>query len=341
MAGTDKKNMEDLSREEIHAQIENDKKQAKRSTVFAITALIAIIILCIAWFVANHLVKGITGGISAKNNIPFELASVGDRQNVEKNLLKDDAGNNILSDGNETTSYEKYIDITTGNEVSQTQTYYIGDSNLAWHLNGQQSLMPGASGRLDFYIIPRQDNLKSVTLSMETTAYQSVNNHRATESTDATLQNLIHGHILFFKHVDDTYGYSGWLQADQSFTIDAPSGTFEKDVPYKMTIYWVWPQYFRNFVYTKKSTQGDLFTDATDQSANSEYAKFVEFVNSQTTVAPGTNQLFYDAQSIRIDGTVNKNMLQATLDVCSLYYDQADEYIGTKAGYVYVGIKAN
>lgn len=341
MADTDKKNMEDLSREEIHEQIENDKKQAKRSTVFAITALIAIIILCIAWFVANHLVKGITGGTSAKNNIPFELASVGDRQNVEKNLLKDDAGNNILSDGNETTSYEKYIDITTGNEVSQEQTYYIGDSNLAWHLNGQQSLMPGASGRLDFYIIPRQDNLKSVTLSMEAVAYQSVNNHRATESTDATLQNLIHGHILFFKHVDDTYGYSGWLQADQSFTIDAPSGTFEKDVPYKMTIYWVWPQYFRNFVYTKKSTQGDLFTDATDQSANSEYAKFVEFVNSQTTVAPGTNQLFYDAQSISIDGSVNKNMLQATLDACSLYYDQADEYIGTKAGYVYVGIKAN
>ena len=43
MADKGKKNMENFSIEELHEQIENDKKQAKRSTVFAMTALIAII----------------------------------------------------------------------------------------------------------------------------------------------------------------------------------------------------------------------------------------------------------------------------------------------------------
>ena len=35
IADKSKKNMEDLSTEELHEQIENDKKQAKRSTVYA------------------------------------------------------------------------------------------------------------------------------------------------------------------------------------------------------------------------------------------------------------------------------------------------------------------
>ena len=234
MADMNKKNMEDLSKEEIHEQIENDKKQAKRSTVFAITALIAIIVLCIAWFVANNLVKGTTGGVSAKNNVPFDLASVGDRQTAEKNYLKDNNGNNILSDGSETKNYGGYIDISTGNTVNtEDRTYYIGNSSLAWHLDGQLSLMPGASGKLEFYIIPREDNLQTVTLSLELIGYQS-DNGRAVKSEDTTLQNLINGHILFFKSVDDTYGYQGWIQTNENFRVNAPgNGTFQKNVPYK------------------------------------------------------------------------------------------------------------
>ena len=74
IADKSKKNMEDLSIEELHEQIENDKKQAKRSTVFAMTALIAIIILCIAWFVANNRVSGSSSAVSA-NDSGIELGS--------------------------------------------------------------------------------------------------------------------------------------------------------------------------------------------------------------------------------------------------------------------------
>ena len=82
---------------------------------------------------------------------------------------------------------------------------------------------------------------------------------RAVKSEDTTLQNLIQGHILFFQQLDDVSGYQKWLKADESFVIEAPKdGSFQKDVPYKVTIYWIWPQYFRNYVYTQKSTQGDL-----------------------------------------------------------------------------------
>ena len=90
-----KKNMEDLSTEELHEQIENDKKQAKRSIVFAMTALIAIIILCIAWFVANNRVSGSSSAVSA-NDSGIELGSdggAGIHDDVLKNILGSDGEN--------------------------------------------------------------------------------------------------------------------------------------------------------------------------------------------------------------------------------------------------------
>ena len=203
--------------------------------------------------------------------------------------------------------------------------------------------MPGANGKLEFYIIPKKDNVKSVTVSFDINGYVNTTevgaDKRAVKSEDTTLQNLMQGHILFFQQLDDVNGYQKWLKADESFVIEAPkNGSFKKDVPYKVTIYWIWPQYFRNYVYTQKSTQGDLFTDA----ANQTYARINTFINSQRTVETKQNKLFYDESGkVQVESDINKNMAQDTLDQCSKYYNKADEYIGTNAKCIYVGIKAN
>ena len=94
----DPENLENLSPEELQKRIEEDKKNAKRSLRFAFTALIAIIAVCIAWFVSNNQVTMTGTQIESKNNLAFELASVGDRQNAEKDKLKND-NKNILSEG--------------------------------------------------------------------------------------------------------------------------------------------------------------------------------------------------------------------------------------------------
>ena len=162
-------------------------------------------------------------------------------------------------------------------------------------------------------------------------------NKRVVKSEDTTLQNLIQGHILFFQQLDDVYGYQKWLEVDKPFVIEAPeNGSFKKDVPYKVTIYWIWPQYFRNYVYTQKSTQGDLFTDAANQTDGSDYARINTFINKSQ------NKLFYDeSANVQVTFPINKDMAQDTLEQCSNYYNKADEYIGTNAKYIYVGIKAN
>ena len=324
--------------DELLEEIAVNKRKLKRSFIFAFVALIAVIALGIAWFMSNSKVTSTGTSVSAQDDRLFELASVGERQTAEDSYLKDESKKSILSAGTERT-YTSYIE--NGTEVQKQQTYHVGTGSLAWYLDSQESILPGANGKLEFYIIPKKDNVKSVTVSFDINAYVYTDegNKRAVKSEDTTLQNLIQGHILFFQQLNDVHGYQKWLKADESFVIEAPEdGSFKQNVPYKVTIYWIWPQYFRNYVYTQKSTQGDLFTDA----ANQTYARINTFINSQRTIEKSKNKLFYDeSANVQVTSPINKDMAQNTLEQCSNYYNKADEYIGTNAKCIYVGIKAN
>lgn len=328
--------------DELLEEIAVNKRKLKRSFVFAFVALIAVIALGIAWFMSNSKVTSTGTSVSAQDDRLFELASVGERQTAEASYLLDESEKSILSAGAKK-KYASYIE--NGTEVKKEQTYYVGTGSLAWYLDSQESILPGANGKLEFYIIPKKDDVKSVTVSFDINGYvyTTEENKRVVKSADTTLQNLIQGHILFFQQLDDVSGYQKWLEADKPFVIEAPkNGSFKKDVPYKVTIYWIWPQYFRNYVYTQKSTQGDLFTDAANQTDGSDYARINTFINSQRKVKTSQNKLFYDESGIvSVEPDINKGMAQDTLDQCSKYYNKADEYIGTNAKYIYVGIKAN
>lgn len=326
--------------DELLEEIAVNKRKLKRSFVFAFVALIAVIALGIAWFMSNSKVTSTGTSVSAQDDRLFELASVGERQTAEASYLKDESEKNILSAGAKRT-YDSYIE--NGTKVQKEQIYHVGTGSLAWYLDSQESILPGANGKLEFYIIPKKDDVKSVTVSFDINGYVYTTDRRAVKSENTTLQNLIQGHILFFQQLDDVYGYQKWLKADEPFVIEAPNkGSFKKDVPYKVTIYWIWPQYFRNYVYTQKSTQGDLFTDATNQTDGSDYDRINTFINNQRTVETSQNKLFYDESGkVQVGSLINKDMAQDTLDQCSKYYNKADEYIGTNAKYIYVGIKAN
>ena len=270
--------------------------------------------------------------ISADSDHSFELASVGTRQEAEQNYLKLDQGT--------TKDYDAYIDAETGKTIAKSQTYHKGYSGMAWYLNEEESLVPGAGGKLEFYFIARKEGISSVNISFDKKAYIQENGSVAA-SNDSTLQNLIRGHVLFFRYLDDKYGYHGWLGTDQKFKLDAPNnGTFQTDIPYKITVYWVWPREFRNYIYTQKSTQGDLFTGKFSEEKDDEYAAFINFINQQNTKEG--SKLFYDktGAGITIDGKIDKNMLQSALEAGTKYYNEADEYIGTNAKYIYVKVQA-
>ena len=351
--------LENLSPEELQERIQEEKKNAKRSLRFAFTALIAIIAVCIAWFVANNRVNMTGTQISAENDRPFELASVGKRLSEEQAKLKDENGQNILSAGTEKT-YKKYIDINTGSAVENEQTYRIGSSGLAWYMNSEESLVPGAGDELEFYLIPKKSGLTKVEISVDLEGYTlAANATKVSKNTDPKIADLLNGHILFFQYLDATYGYHGWLGADRKITLNAPEQTvdgktvteFQKDVPYRVTLRWKWPKYLRNYIYTDRS-YGDLFTAAMKSEKAEEYNELIAFVDKQLNSEISTknntadNKLFYDEQPGTSSSTLNDkisaaNISTTLLDTYSSYYNQADEYIGTNIQYVYIQINVD
>lgn len=358
--------LENLSPEELQERIQEEKKNARRSLRFAFTALIAIIAVCIAWFVANNRVTMTGTQISADNDRPFELASVGERLTDEKTYLKDADNNDILSAGTEE-KYSKYIDINTGKEVSEEKTYHTGSSGLAWYMNSEESLIPGAGDELEFYLIPKKSGLKKVEISLDLDGYTlNKTTQKVSKNPDTKIADLLNGHILFFQYLDATYGYHGWLGADRTITLNAPEQTvgeetvteFQKNVPYRVTLRWKWPKYLRNYIYTDRSF-GDLFTAAmkTDSDKKEEYDKLIAFVDKQLNSEISTknntadNKLFYNEQSENeqtgtSSSTLNNkisaaNISTTLLDTYSSYYNQADEYIGTNIQYVYIQINVD
>ena len=363
------RDLEDMSSDELRQEIRIEKKKAVRSIVLALSALIAIIAICIAWFVANNVIKGSTSDVSADSDSAFRIASVGKRQDSELGYYWDEKTGNknlILDDGEEKT-YSKYYDLATHTEKTGEQTYYIGNNNIAWYQDRQEVLEPGASGKLEFYVIPKETGHSSLKVTVKLEGYtlthansykpgdaETTDNSRAIWIEEQRLQRFIDGHILVFKELNDD-GYKGWLRPEDvsdykdntgicgnTFTISAGDvglKVFEKDVPYKITLYWVWPKYFRNYIYANRQQNGDLFTDIEN---NEDYNSLIEFINEQKEMTGNGSKLFFngedasDVQQTVTDERIDSDMSSELLNTCSRYYNLADEYIGNKAKFMYV-----
>lgn len=369
----DSQQTESLSKEELHAKILEDKKRANRSMLLAFSALVAVVVVCIAWFVANNIITGGTNDLEAEADVAFELASIGDRQDAEKeHYLKDDSDDPKLYAGT-AVEYDSYYDMETKETVdTKDTTYYLGTNGIAWYQDGQTEMEPGSRGKLEFYVIPKKTGLTSVTITLKAEAYDApliknedgteVQSKRAKRVENAILQNMIDGHILMFRHLDDEKGYSGWIPPVEAkdeddavagtygnvFKITADEagledGTFEPNKVYKVTIYWVWPKYFRNYIYNSVSLYGDLFADIS--ASNADYQKLLSFINEQKTMGTDDgSKLFYNKETtekIVTDQTINSSISEDVLNTCDKYYNQADEYIGTKAGYIYLNATVN
>lgn len=352
-------NPEKLSVEELHVRIAEDKKKAVRSLFMALSALVVMVGFCIAWFVSNHRVNATGMNIEAANAQDFQLASKGKRQEAEQKYLKNEDGQNILNNG---TAYlinsdGKMIDASDGTD--NTETYYAGFTNLAWRLDDDVTLMPGASGSMTFYIIPRKENLTSANLAFTLKAYEDdTKTGVVAVSKDNQLQNLVMGHILFFRNREADGSYAGWIAPDEngsylmanseySFTVTPENKTtFEKDKPYPVTLYWVWPNYIRNYIYTNQN--GSLFTNPD----SSDYQDLLKFLNKENFQNNETEQKYSKIFYVKPDSgaasakdstsgngnQINSNITDAVLNECNEAYNNADQYIGKNARYLYVDV---
>ena len=343
--------MEQLSPEQLHKHIKKEKRKAVRSIVFALAALIALITICIAWFVRNTRVNGGLGGISA-NMKSVELRTHG-AAGIHDDLLK-----KITETKPESFWY------ALGNTVKSNMGNYSTDQENweeYWKNPSQgverqdRAIEPGSSGRLWFYIVPKYDGKVELKMDLSVIPYKAEGNQfEEIKESDKIEKDFIDGHILFFLEKGTKQKEIQWIK-NGTFEIEIENA--KKDQEYDYTLYWCWPQSF-----------GEAVLEANDSYLNGRKPLFSEFTNGDNmrcTILQGDDysmmkkpeRYFYsnltkeplssDQKELKkIAEMYNKLIENFTEDAknafieLSSYYNQADQYIGSHVDCVRVRLTA-
>lgn len=281
------------------------------SGLFVLAALV-IILACLAWFAANNKVNAIGSSISAKGS-RYALLPNYDNGNVGV-YDKHDAAKNLDT-----------VDAMLVN----------GDSNFNNTASGGQ-IYPGSSGKFELKVKPMVKDLGNMTVTI---SMDEVLKTGLTESDKAQFDKYLSAHIQFFASCDSD-GYYGTLETANGQTITVsnqtvsiPSSAFEdgegkttQDVSF--TVYWVWPEYFRNLI----ATGGSRYDKNLFKSDSSDYEAFLGMLNK--------NKGGFFKETSGLPATINNSLDNAQYTNCTNQYNAVDDYLGSNVTYVQVRFAA-
>lgn len=293
------------------------------SGLFVLAAIVAIF-ACLAWFAANNRVSATGGTIGAKAG-RYSLTATGEGE--------PDAH----------TGYYERTDAEKQN-ITRLDTTDAMTVTLESNLNNESagSLYPGARGKITFTVKPLVDDLNGVTINLsrvlKVTGNVVVEDGKTLTSDAQTLLGLAKGHLLFFTSCQNGY-YSGRV-VDSKIRIDksefCKKGSSETTESKEVSLYWVWPEYFQNFVLTGNTNYyKNLFAAAGD--AKSDYGALQADMNEHKA------NYFYGAAngtSAANAPAVSTDMSFSDTAICSALYNNADEQIGNKVEYIQLRISA-
>ena len=274
------------------------------SGLFVLAAIVAIF-ACLAWFAANNRVSATGSTIGAKADRYTIAAASDDVPHVGYYERTDAEKHNIQ-----------------GFDTTDAMTVTL-ESNLNNESAG--SLYPGARGKITFTVKPLVNDLNGVTINLSRVLKakgftdDGIVADGTTLTEAQTLLGLIKGHLLFFTSCENGY-YSGRVVDGK---IEIHKSEFCKDgnvanptnrsVP--VTLYWVWPEYFQNFVLTGNTNYYKNLFAAEDAS----------YADLKTDVENNKALYFYG-----LSGSAAAAKPYDNGDAYSSLYNNADEKIGNE-----------
>ena len=296
------------------------------SGLFVLAAIVAIF-ACLAWFAANDRVSATGSTIGAKAE-RYTIAAASDT----------DAHVGYY-ERNERTDKEKQA--IAGLDTTDAMTVTLG-SNLNNETAG--SLYPGARGKISFTVTPLVSDLNGVTINLsrvlKVTRVGVVEDGGTLTSEAEALLGLIKGHLLFFTSCENGY-YSGRvvdgkIEIPKSAFCEEGKTTNPTNKSVSITLYWVWPEYFQNFVLTGNTNYyKNLFASAGDEK--SDYGALQADMNTHKA------NYFYGTASDKSAAdapAVSADMSSSDTAICSALYNNADEQIGDKVEYIQLRMSA-
>ena len=278
-----------------HAQTLKDfLKRFMVSGLFVVAALV-IILACLAWFLNNSQVKATGVGVDTAG-ARFAISSDGTQQGI----YDWEAG-------------KAGLDVVDSMNVSAT-------SNLV-NLSAGEVLGPGSYGQLTFTVTRYADDLEGVQIDIS-------REFKGKQGADVSpaVQALASGHLLFFES-RDANGYYASPILDDKLTIDFSGNTTNSVTK---TLYWVWPEYIQNFVYTGNANYYKNLFAADNDSCKAMQA----YINANKTS-------FYSIASGQAVPVLSSTMSSVDLSTCATAYNKADDEIGNAVEYYQVRLTAS
>ncbi|WP_295090246.1 hypothetical protein [Ruminococcus sp.] len=313
----------ELSPQTAHSQEKSDKENnekivaARKNLIrfgsLAVLAFVVWLFATIAWFTANKQNSASGMGVSTQA-YSFKLKS--------KGTIPMDAAYTAASE---------YKDGVPDDD-NTPEYYYTGDNNedVKWRmeLSSGEQLQPGECGELTFWVVPDKADTSldmKFSASMRGFTYQ---NDTWSESSNATALGYLDTHILYFtnrypKTVNGKtlYSYSGLISPDFiKFTLT-------EDDP--VTIYWVWPNTFKQMMYCDGDTAlGGLngIARANDTATLNAIKQYVSN-NSARLFPSGTSDLATNVANCC--GTATPEQMADSITVLDSAYNTADTVIGS------------
>ena len=349
------KEIEQLSPEALEKEIENNKRKIVQSIVFIAAAAIALIAICMAWFVSNSRVKGTLVTVSAKYS-GIEIGSEGRAgvhddflQTIKEKIIRyfpeNDEKHDTSSGGsinwmlNESSNMKNYKD---GQRFNDTEAEYRKD----------YAIEPGTKGQLDFFIKTYEDGDFSLDFSFDISPFHVAydNATPTTVGNDTVEAGLLSGHILYFlgeKQPDGKIKYT-WIK-NGKFKIDIQEA--KKDIKYNYSIYWVWPLNLSTILLNT----GDSFLNGSTVEFDDKDSTGTLRNNIVTDMEKHPNKYFFSSLTgkpldteyaeVKEISKIHKNSgsneeydKQLFVDLSS-YYNQADMKIGSGISFVTATLK--
>ena len=278
-----------------HAQTLKDFwKRFMVSGLFVVAALV-IILACLAWFLNNSQVNA--AGVEVNTaGARFAISSDG----AQKGVYDSEAGQGGLN-------------VADSMNVSAT-------SNLV-NLSAGEVLGPGSYGQLTFTVTRYADDLEGVQIDIS-------REFKGKQGADVSpvVQALASGHLLFFES-RDANGYYASPILDDKLAIDFSGNTTNSVTK---TLYWMWPEYIQNFVYTGNANYyKNLFA-----ADNDNYKAMQLYINEHQSS-------FYSMASSQTVPDLSSTMTSAELSACAAAYNKADDQIGNAVEYYQVRLTAS
>lgn len=350
------KEIEQLSPEALEKEIENNKRKIVQSIVFIAAAAIALIAICMAWFVSNSRVNGTLVTVSAKYS-GIEIGSEGRAgvhddfwQTIKEEITKYFPKNN-----------DEEYDTSSGgsinwmlNESSNMKNYKDGQSfeETGAEYRKDYAIEPGTKGKLDFFIKTYEDGDFSLDFSFDISPFH-VADDNATPTTvgnNTVEAGLLSGHILYFlgeKQPDGKIKYT-WIK-NGKFKIDIQEA--KKDIKYNYSIYWVWPLNLSTILLNT----GDSFLNGSTVEFDDKDSTGTLRNNIVTDMEKHPNKYFFSSLTgkpldteyaeVKEISKIHKNSgsneeydKQLFVDLSS-YYNQADMKIGSGISFVTATLK--